>query len=74
MFGRKESSGAIKTAKCFYYDNKINGLAETNLRNGGKTSNLSPDQAPLLNKNGTINSLMTPSIDLRYLLPKFMNF
>ena len=31
----------------------------------GKTSNLSPDKSPLVNENGTINSLMTQSIALR---------
>ena len=39
-----------------------------------KDINLSPDWTPLVNKNGTINSLMTPSTAQHYLLPKLMNF
>ena len=70
---RNRVQGAIKTAKRSYYDNKVVDLAETNPKKWWQDikSLTGQDSFSKMNKNGTANSLMTPSIARVQTFPMF---
>ena len=72
--GRIESKALLKQRNALIMTAKWTVWLKLTLRSGGKTSNPSVDRTSLVNRNGTINSLMTPSIALGYLLAKLMIF